>query len=557
MPKEFPSLLPSKRATRRVPGCWAVVAGLLAWNGVAAPGRAQESGENTGTPPASQEDTAAAPERRLFIKQYRVVGTRHLPREDVEMAVYSYLGPERTADDVEGARAALEQRYKDKGYQTVTVSVPAQRGKNGIIVLKVTEAPVGRLRVRGARYFDIEKIRRAAPSLAEGTVPDFEAVQRDIVALNQRGDLRVTPELKPGAVPGTVDVDLVVKDTFPLHGSVELNNRYSANTTPLRLDLGIRYDNLWQIGHTIGFGFQIAPQRPSDALVFSGYYIAPVPGVDWLSVMFQGIRQNSDVSTLGGTAVAGNGVIIGGRLLFELPGGPGFFQSASFGIDYKDFAQDLTIGGEVVQSPITYWPFVASYTGLWMGKGWDLQFDGAVTFHFRGMGSNEIEFDNRRYSANGNFLYFRGTLGYTRELPAGFEAFAQIQGQASSTALVDSEQFSMGGLNTVRGYLESEVLGDSAVVGTAELRTPSLLNWMKGSGNEWRFFAFVDGGSAYLNEALPEQTSQFNLWSFGVGSTMKLGNHLNGSLVMGVPQVTQSPTSAGQPLLTFRVWGEL
>jgi hemolysin activation/secretion protein len=496
-------------------------------------------------------------EARLYVKEYRVIGAKQLPAAAVEQAVYNYLGPGRTLEDIEGARAALEAAYKEAGYQTVSVSVPEQRGSRGVIVLKVEEAPVGRLRVLGSRYFDIEKIKARAKSLKEGTVPNFNDVQQDIIALNSKSDLRVTPEFKPGALPGTVDVDLVVEDKFPLHGRIELNNRYSANTEPLRLDVSARYENLWQLGHTIGAAFQIAPQNPENATVYSGYYIAPVPGVDWLSVMAQGIRQNSNVSTLGGSAVAGNGYIIGGRLLFELPGKPGFFQNASFGLDYKNFEQDISFGDEVSNAPIEYWPFVASYNAFWLGTGYDVQLDAAVTFHFRGMGSNEVEFDNRRFDATGNFIYLRGTLGHTRDLPLGFQVFGQVQGQATNNSLVDSEQFAAGGLNTVRGYLEGEVLGDSGVIGSLELRTPSLLSWTKRSDMEARIFGFIDGGATYINNPLPEQTDQFSLWSVGVGGSVKLLGWLNGELVMGVPQMSQSPSRAGEPLFTFRIWGEL
>src|SRR6202012_3135498 len=108
--------------------------------------------------------------------------------------------------------------------------------------------------------------------LQEGRLPNFTDVTRDIVALNKMADRQVTPVLKPGVEPGTVDVDLNVKDTFPLHGSLELNNRYSPNTTPLRINGAINYSNLWQLGHTAGFSFQVAPERLEDAEVFSAYY---------------------------------------------------------------------------------------------------------------------------------------------------------------------------------------------------------------------------------------------------------------------------------------------
>lgn len=533
------------------------IASCLGLAGVQAQPASPPSGSEAAPPPGEMPPgEEAAPEPLLYIKQYRVVGAKILPRADVDEAVYNYLGPGRTVSDVEQARAALEKAYKDKGYQTVSVTIPPQRGDRGIIFLQVTEATVGRLRVRGSRYFNIEAIKKQADSLAEGTVPDFNKVQQDLVELNRSADMQVTPSIQPGVVPGTYDVELIVKDKLPLHGSVELNNRYSANTTPLRLNLDLRYSNLWNLGHTVGFGFQVAPQRVSDALVYSAYYIAPIPAVNWLSLMLQGIRQNSDVSTLGGTTVAGNGEIYGGRLMVELPSRRGFYQSASFGVDYKHFTQDLTLGEELVGSPVTYWPFTASYTGAWIGKGRETELNAAIVFHLRGMGSTEVEFDNRRYAADGNFFYFRGSAAHTQDLPWNFQLFGELQGQASAEALLDTEQFALGGLSTVRGYLEAAVLGDSAIAGTLELRTPSLLEWA-GEGNEMRLFTFLDAGAAWLNEPLPEQVSQFNLWSYGVGGTIKLFEHARGSLALGIPMVTQGTNTAGHPLFTFRIWGEL
>jgi hemolysin activation/secretion protein len=512
-------------------------------------------------------DAAAdLPPQSFYIREYRIIGVRHLPRDEVDMAVYAYMGPERTEEDVELARAELEKRYHRAGYQTVVVDVPPQDASRGVIILAVHEMPVGRLTVKGSRFHDIERIKRLAPSLAEGSIPNFHDVEKEVIRLNRRADLRVTPEFKPGAVPGSVDVELVVEDSFPLHASVELNNRYSANTTPLRLDASVRYDNLWQLGHTIGLAFQTAPQDVNDALVYSGYYLAPVPRVDWLSVMAQAIRQNSNVSTLGGTASAGNGEIYGGRLIAELPTRqPGLFHNLTFGLDYKSFEQSLSFNNELIDSsPVTYYPFLLSYNGFWMGKDYRFQLDGAFNWHFRGMGSGEVEFDNRRYAANGNYFYFRGLTSYEHDVWYDFQLKAVVQGQATQNALVDSEQFSMGGLNTVRGYLESQTVGDSAIAGSIEVRSPSLLQWWtKSEKYELRLLGFVDAGSVFINDPLPEQTTNFNLLSVGFGAVIKLMAWLNGAVYVGIPQISQGSTEAnsyrpsGQPMLTFRVWGEL
>ena len=491
----------------------------------------------------------------IYIREYRVRGATRLPKEEIEEAVYPFLGPGRTPVDVEDARAALEKAYKDKGYQTVVVQVPPQSGAGGVIFLQVVENRVGRLRVRGSRYFSPTQIKKEAPSLEEGTVPNFNAVSRDIVALNQLPDRRVTPSLRTGVAPGTVDIDLEVQDKFPLHGSLELNNRYSPDTTELRLNGAVSYNNLWQLGHSIGFSFQLAPERLADAEVFSGYYLARIPDVSWLSLLVQGTSQNSNVSTLGGTGVAGRGDIVGGRAIIAFPPGKDFYHSLSFGFDYKRFNQNLTVAGQNLTTPITYYPITIDYNATWSRKGSVTTLDSGIVFAARGTGSSEAEFDFNRFKAGGNFFYFRGGLGHIQDLPNGFQLSTKVSGQVSDQPLVNSEQFSAGGLTTVRGYLESEVLGDDGVVGTLELRTPSLL---KGplERNELRFYAFAEGGAVFIDKPLPDQPSSFELASVGLGSSFHLFHHFNGTLNLGIPFISQTQINAFDPLLTFRVWAD-
>ena len=522
---------------------------LCSWSG---PVVALESGDDANMAQGTQQRQAAAP---MYIREYRVEEAHLLKPIEIEEAVYPYLGPGRTADDVEHARAALEQAYKDKGFQTVSVQIPPQQARGGVVVLQVIENRVGRLRVHGSRYFSLEQIKKGAPSLVEGKAVDFNQVTRDIVALNQLPDRRITPSLRAGVEPNTVDVDLTVKDTFPLHGSIELNNRYSADTVELRLNGSVSYNNLWQLGHSAGFSFQIAPEDVEEVKVFSGFYTVRVPSLPWVNLMLQATKQDSNVSTLGGSAVAGKGEVVGERLNFTLPAGTNFFHFFNFGIDYKHFDQNIVIGTSVIKSPISYYPFSAAYGATWAFKGSTTEFNSDLTFHLRGLGSNQKVYDNRRFNSDGSFIYLRSDLAHTHELPWGFQAYGKVQGQISNAPLVDSEQFAGGGLGTARGYLESTALGDNALFGTVELRTPPLLPWF-GDKTEWRLYTFCDAGCLTLRNPLPEQQSRFNLASVGVGSRIRLMDHLNGSLDAGWPLVQQSVTSPNDLLLTVRVWAE-
>ncbi len=507
---------------------------------------------------------------RFDIDDFAVQGADKLPEIAIEEAIYPFLGPNKSADDVEKARAALEKAYHDKGYQTVSVSVPQQNAQAKVITLKVVELKVGRLRVKNARYFDLDKIKDKAGSLQEGTVPNFNDVTKDIVALNQWPDRRVTPALRAGVTPGTVDVDLNVEDTVPLHASVELNNRQSPNTTALRLNSTVHYDNLWQLGHSLSFSYQVAPQRPGDAEVFSGSYLARVPNVDWLSVLFYAVKSSSNVATIGGTNVIGPGEIFGGRAVMTLPTRDNFFHTLSVGLDYKHFDQTVKLGTDGFSSPVTYYPVVASYSATFQNEKFTTQLNAAVTYNLRPLSDDAAAFDNKRFFASPSFAHLNVDLSHTQELPEGFQLYGKVQGQIADGPLVSSEQFSAGGLDTVRGYLESETLGDDGVVGNIELRSPNVGDWLQkrmkdetGQGaprfntfNDWRFFAFSDAGRATVLHPLSQQQSQFDLWSYGVGTRFKVFDHVNGMVAYSVPMISQAYSQANNPRVNVRIWGE-
>lgn len=118
------------------------------------------------------------------IDEYRVEGNTVLDDDTINDALYPFLGPDRTAADVEKARAALTALYAARGYSTVFAQVPRQKVTDGVIVINVVERHVGRLRITGSHYFALDKIRQQAPSLAEGVVPNIADIKRDIIALN-------------------------------------------------------------------------------------------------------------------------------------------------------------------------------------------------------------------------------------------------------------------------------------------------------------------------------------------------------------------------------------
>ena len=516
------------------------------------------------TPPAEVQ-------QKLFIREFRVLGTQTLPRIEVEEAVYQFLGPGRTFTDVENARAALEKAYHAKGYKATQVVIPEQTGGGGLVLLQAYEGKVGALRVKGARYFLPSRIKQMARSMAEGKVLNFNDVQRDIVALNQGADRRVEPKLTPSGEPGVFDIDLNVKDTLPLHGRVELNNRRSANTTDLRVNTSLSYANLWQLGHTIGGSMQLSPENTSEVKVFSGFYIWRMRDPDWLSVLVSYTKQDSNVSSLGGSTVLGKGEILGVRAIATLPGTENFLHSLSAGFDYKHFNQTLNTGTASDVTPITYFPISLSWDGTWIHKKDDVvrgttEMSAGVTANVRGVGSTVASLDRNRFGSDGNFFIFHGEVAHTQKLRKDWEAFLKIHGQAADQPLVNSEQTAGGGMGTVRGYIEAEAVGDNAIFTTVELRTPSLLREVKvkgdaknpddRTGDEWRFYGFFDAGAITLHKTLAQQTSSYHLASFGLGTELQLRKHLHAIAELALPLTGIGETSVHEARVNFRLWAD-
>jgi len=360
-----------------------------------------------------------------------------------------------------------------------------------------------------------------------------------------------------------VDVDLLEKDTFPLHGSLELNNRYSPDTTQLRLNGAMSYDNLWQLGHSIGGSFQLSPENPGEVKVFSGHYMLRVPQMNWLSLRLHGTKQESAVSTIGSSAVAGRGEVVGIQAIMLLPGGKAFSNTLSLGLDYKKTDQDVTSSGglALTQTSYYYFPLSATYSAAWLTKTDQIELNVGPVFSFRGLGSSPGAFGGSRVGSDGAFFYLRGDLSHTHDFAKGFQLHEKIQGQVAGKALVSAEQFGGGGLGTVRGYIEGEAFGDNAFFGSVELRSPSLLGFMGNKVVDGRVYLFAEGGRLSVFQPQYPQHAHVDMASFGVGSRVHFLDRFNGSLDLGVPIITQiqpsGHTKAYDLHLTFRVWVEL
>ena len=492
--------------------------------------------EPPGGPRAPGSSTVASP--KFDVLEYDVEGNTLLRAIEIEKAVTPFLGPSRSIKDVEAAREQLERVYHDKGYKTVLVSIPQQQVSGGTVRLVVTEAPVGRLDIAGSHYHSLPAIEDKMRQLDPGTVPNFNEVQKELGDVNRSADLKVTPILRASQTPGKVDVELSVKDELPFHATIEADNRYSPNTSHIRLNGGVSYDNLFQRDQSASFQYQIAPQRPEDAKIWSASYVIPLP--DHLVTALYAVHSDSNIAAVGGTDVIGRGNIYGLRLIAPLPTSSlTFFHSITGGVDYKDFKESVLLQGAngSLDSPVSYPPFTVQYSATWLGAAQAASaaraatafgrsstgFDIGFNFLISGLGTDWRQFAAKRADAGRSYLYLRPKLTHEQILPGSWTLAAIVDGQVSSGPLINNEQYSAGGADSVRGYTEAERLADNGVRGTLELRTPQMSRAIFPHPEEAWAFVFTDAAHLRVIEPLPGQESSFTLWSAGIGLHLKAG----------------------------------
>ncbi len=136
------------------------------------------------------------------------------------------------------------------------------------------------------------------------------------------------------------------------------------------------------------------------------------------------------------------------------------------------------------------------------------------------------------------FLSWQGQAQWVRLLAP--ETLLLVRGnvQLSTTSLVPLEQFSLGGLQSVRGYRQDLLLTDNGAFASAEVRLPVL------RVSDWnavlQVAPFVDVGSTWNSgRAAPDTNS---LASVGLGLVWQQSNRFTARLDYGIPLISVDST---------------
>ena len=213
---------------------------------------------------------------------------------------------------------------------------------------------------------------------------------------------------------------------------------------------------------------------------------------------------------------------------------------------------NLLDGGRF-NTPITYMPFTVGWDGTWVGDRSITKLGLSVNFHLRDVVGSEAEFANKRFKAHSNYVFLRGNFSHTHTMPQGWGWTGRATWQIAAQPLINNEQAIVGGINTVRGYLEVAALGDDSASGQFEVFTPNYADYLIRGIDEFRLVAFIDGGVVRVQQPLPGQIDRFDLAGTGMGFHLKAWKGASADFSWAVALEDVNRTKAGDKRVHFLV----
>ncbi|HVP28927.1 MAG TPA: ShlB/FhaC/HecB family hemolysin secretion/activation protein [Myxococcota bacterium] len=543
-------------------------------------------------PPTVPDYGPGGGEVAFEIKKFEVVGNTLLTPSEVDEVLAPFVGTGKHVTDVQAARDALQKAYEQDSFLTIAVTIPQQTIASGTVRLEVIEARIGNVAVQneGVHWFKDSLVLRDTPHLQPGAILRRDDLEADMVRANANPDRHVRPVLRAGSEPGTVDVGLDVDDRIPLHGSVTLHNDHAPGSPEYRTITELRYGNLWGLEHEASVAYQFSPFKDfREVQIWAGTYRAPMPWDPGQSLFYyiaysstaNGVTAAPDLSVLG------NGVNMGARYRIELPtfeALAGFSHAFVVGVDRKDVQNTVAATGASIVTPIKYLPVSFEYDASEVGDQALTSLQLGFNFNRNGtiQGDSRNDFRANRGGTvpnnpvNGNYEVWTFGLQHALRLPAVMRTLAagrfvslpkpdrgmyddwtfsvNARGQIATQPLISTEQMAAGGMDSVRGYLQSELFGDEGWNTQFELRAPALHGFLGGYAHESaQLVAFYDAARLFTKEAGEGQDPWATLQGYGLGLRGQLFGRVTGEIFVARPRNTTADTDAENTRYQFRL----
>lgn len=479
----------------------------------------------------SQDDLGKEPIRWIQLK---------LPGRSKELRerLAPFLGRPLTREDLVQMKREVILYYRDCNHPLVIVSVPEQEVTNGIVQLLVKESRIDQIKVYGNRFFSEKRYRRAI-HLEPGDFIDEDILLSDIQFLNRNSFRRVDVLYAEGDSPQTTNVELIVKDRFPLSAVGGIDNAGIAHTNPFRWFAGVTWGNVLGLDHTFSAQY-IATLDNHKFRAITGSYLMPLPIQHVLS--FYGGYSEVHAHVPYHSRTEGKSWQASARYTIPLPPSPWMLHEMTWGYDVKqsnntvNFVEELPVIGQNVNLS----QFMAGYQVGYERDypSWKHKVGFTIELFFSPFTwlphQSKIDFHSLNPFADPIYVYGRAALNYKVVLPKGFEGVFLCTAQLSNQSLLPSEELGIGGYNTVRGYEERELNADDGVIVTTELYLPKMTFIRKPFQDRLSFLLFADYGFAHYNHRLPKEAQSAHLLGAGPGLRYMMENYFSVRIDWGI-----------------------
>ncbi|NOY80189.1 MAG: BamA/TamA family outer membrane protein [Kiritimatiellaeota bacterium] len=467
-----------------------------------------------------------------------------------------------TIREINEFHGKLVKALQEEGYVFAKVTFPTRIWAMGIFLAKVDCGPLGTIIVKGNRHYSAKQIIRALQR-REGDRFNYARVHGDLFDLNTKPDITVNTKLKPVIQDGrrVINAELDVKDNLPIHAAFEASNTGTKQTNDWRFRTTLQHLNLTKHDDVLSLDWLTSPDW-NDINAYSGSYFLPVNDRYSLNI-YGGYSKSNITDVMPQLDVRGKGTFFGGQITRTFWDTPTARWQASAGWIFQHTETHHDVPGltlsqrrvDVSMPSLTLGYASRTFDGLG-GRNF---FSNSIMANFAGtFGSSEADVFNAQGAGNagGNFVidrfqiarlqhFFRG-----EEAPGKWSLFLKLEGQLASDTLIPELRKSVGGLNSVRGYIEDDMSGDQAVVATLELRTPLFHNFIPGlkksakylaenpdawQRHRFQFLLFTDFGYVDMKNPLPGEQDTDTLLGVGAGLRLGLTKYSQMSLDIGYP----------------------
>ncbi len=481
------------------------------------------------------------PEADVIVRKIKVLGSTVFSEAELQQAVTSYLGKIAKIQDLLAIRAVITDLYTSKGYLTSGAFLPVQSQdfNNGIISIQIVEGELERIEISGLSRLQENYVRSR---IAEaGTTPVNIRNLESGLQLLQLNPLfsAIRAELKSGRTVGRSILQIELKESNPWISSLTLENRESPSVGSLGLYGSLGDRNLTGLGDALNidiggtegtrkYGIRYdLPLNPKDELQFRyNYNTSRI-----IEKPFSSIGINSRSQALG----VGYRHFIFRNPNSELSLGLDFEQRESRDFLLGDIPFSFSVGAENGRTVVNSLRFSQEWIERTTNQVLAARSQFNLGLGILGATVNDLGIDGR-------FLSWQGQFQWVQALEKDTIALIRLGTQLSSNSLLPSEQFGIGGVDTVRGYRQNLYTGDNGVVGTMEVRLPLLRNDAIGL---IQVVPFIDAGTIWSNKL-----NSFSglLASTGLGLRWEASNNLRARLEWAVQLVSANVSgNAAQP----------